>query len=130
MRILNGIMDCCSVLIVLTISTWAVINISWLVQYFTNLNIFEYPSSLTKEILDISLIFSSTLMLCMKIKDRFFIDKLSVKEAKKWRIISNYKKIPAALLVRQDFFYFQLSKISFFLHIHFRAIERLITGIS
>lgn len=45
MRILNGIMDCCSVLIVLTISTWAVINISWLVQYFTNLNIFEYPSS-------------------------------------------------------------------------------------
>lgn len=85
MRILNGIMDCCVVLIVLTISTWAVINISWLVQYFTNLNIFEYPSSLTKEILDISLIFSSTLMLCMKIKDRFFIDKLSVKEAKKMK---------------------------------------------
>lgn len=122
MRILNGIMDCCSVLIVLTISTWAVINISWLVQYFTNLNIFEYPSSLTKEILDISLIFSSTLMLCMKIKDRFFIDKLSVKEAKKWRIISNYKKIPAALwwgriflfsaVENEDFYIFILGRLS------------------
>lgn len=85
MRIINGIMDCCFVLIVLTISTWAVINISWVVQYFTNLNVFEYPSSPTKEILDISLIFSSTLMLCMKIKDKFFIDKLSVKEAKKMK---------------------------------------------